>query len=371
MVLDPRYIWEPLWKYADPTVPGWRLAGHIAAWSIVGAGCFLLAVWRMRPAYFRQLEGPNPHAKSRWSWLVRPPVGDDPVRWRERHVVGLASMPGMRFIPRWPVLIVVAITALYIHLDELIRLPTGDQWFSWTVWVQKLTTINADNARSWFITSGGGAAVLMSVIVALRCAEAINGEKEKKTWEGLLMTPLTGRQLVHSKLWGILAATGPYLGAYAIPTIGVACLCGSLCIVVALAWIAAMPSIMIFVAAMGLFCSATIRQSWQSLLATLAGSILGGLLICGATFVLCAPIIVELQRSPTEAAATASAIATAVIALVGFFIAGIAILEHTQTLVRELPGRSNRDLYGRRRDFGPMDRTQYPWHVPKNKGWGP
>src|SRR5262249_10327687 len=73
VVLDPGYVLEPLWKRGSQTLPGWRLLAHVAAWGIVAIGCLALAVWRMRPAYYRQMEGPNPHANSRWSWLRRPP----------------------------------------------------------------------------------------------------------------------------------------------------------------------------------------------------------------------------------------------------------------------------------------------------------
>jgi ABC-type transport system involved in multi-copper enzyme maturation permease subunit len=333
MVLDPRYAWEPLWERADPTVPGWRMLGHFAAWLFIAAASFLLAAWRMRPAYFRQLEGPRRGLGKFWGWLARPPVGDDPVRWRERYVVGLASMPGMRYVPRWPVLVVVMVATLYVHLDELFRLPTGEQLLSPSIWLSKFRSINTDNANGWFISSGGGAAVLLAILIGMRCAEAINGEKEKGTWDGLLMTPLTGRLLVASKLWGVLAASLPYLAAYALPTLILAATCGPLAVVITLAWLAGTVPIMLFAGAIGLLCSATIRQTWQSILATLGCSLLGGVVVGGLALLLCWPTMAG-SSGPAIAPAIVFAGLCAIGALVGFLVTGLGVLAQAQLIVR-------------------------------------
>ena len=51
---------------------------------------------------------PEPPAKAAWYSAVRAPIGDDPVRWRERHVEGLAPYRALRRVPMWLGITIVA-----------------------------------------------------------------------------------------------------------------------------------------------------------------------------------------------------------------------------------------------------------------------
>ena len=42
------------------------------------------------------------------------------------------------------------------------------------------------------------------MVVGIRCSGAISGERERLTWEALLLTPLETRYLVRGKLRGIM-----------------------------------------------------------------------------------------------------------------------------------------------------------------------
>ena len=76
----------------------------LLAWGSVGVGCLLLATWRLRPAYVHQLESTGRKSRKK-EVLHRPPVdNEDPVRWREQHVGGVAPIPifaASRRSPAW------------------------------------------------------------------------------------------------------------------------------------------------------------------------------------------------------------------------------------------------------------------------------
>src|SRR5262249_46646023 len=93
------------------------------------------------------------------------------------------------------------------------------------------------------------------------------------------------------KLWGIIGATIPYLVAYAVPALLLACLAGPAAVGwtvfgIVLAWPA-----MYFVGAVGMWYSVSARSSWQGLLATLGVGYIGGFMVCSFSV----PIILLLS----------------------------------------------------------------------------
>ena len=67
-----------------------RLTRFLTAWLVPGGLCVLLAAWRLRPAYLRQLRSTH-SARRRWWHAGRPRIRGNPVAWRERYVLGIAS----------------------------------------------------------------------------------------------------------------------------------------------------------------------------------------------------------------------------------------------------------------------------------------
>jgi hypothetical protein len=120
---------------------------------------------------------------------------------------------------------------------------------------------------------------IASLAVGIRCSGAISGEREKQTWEALLLTPLATRTLVRGKLQGIMRASYPYLRAYAVPAVLLSVLGG----IAAVIWtIIALPVTwlaMYFVGAAGIWCSVRCKNSWRSLLGTLGFGYVGGFLL--------------------------------------------------------------------------------------------
>ena len=120
------------------------------------------------------------------------------------------------------------------------------------------------------------AAIIASLVVGIRCSGAITGEREKGTWEALLLTPLETRTLVRSKLWGVIGSTYLYLILYAIPFGLFSALVGPGAVVMFLLWLAVTWLAMFYVGAAGLWCSARSPNSWRSLVGVLGYAYVGG-----------------------------------------------------------------------------------------------
>lgn len=74
-----------------------RFSAHLAVWAFLGAICLRLGWGRLRKVCVEQRDRRPP----RRLWAFRPAVGNDPIRWRECYVIGLAPMPILRIVPRW------------------------------------------------------------------------------------------------------------------------------------------------------------------------------------------------------------------------------------------------------------------------------
>src|SRR5262249_37452172 len=141
--------------------------------------------------------------------------------------------------------------------------------------------------------------LLASFVIGIRCSGAVCGERERQTWEALLLTPLETRQLIRAKLWGIIGASYPYLLAYAVPALLLSLLGGPKAVFWTGIWLAVTWLAMFFVGAAGLWCSVRSKSSWRSLLGTLGFSYLGGFLLwlvtSPATFILALIIVLILM----------------------------------------------------------------------------
>jgi ABC-type transport system involved in multi-copper enzyme maturation permease subunit len=269
---NPWHVWESYLDGGGLAAVGARLALHVALWTGVAAVCLALAIWRLRPAYLRQLEGAGkakPGAAGRFSSRWRPEVGDAPIRWKERHVVGLAPLPALRVVPGWLACLLIAAAAV-----GLVGSAASD--------TAGTGPGAGGKVAEGLSLLGLGAVLVYSLIVGIRCSGAITAEREKHTWEALLLTPISTRDLVRDKLWGVLGATYPYLAAYLVPALAV---CAALPLVAVepawpltavvltgvVTWLA-----MFYVGAAGLWCSARAKGSWRALLGLLGWAYFGG-----------------------------------------------------------------------------------------------
>jgi ABC-type transport system involved in multi-copper enzyme maturation permease subunit len=278
LYLDPLFVLAPLSgsdEYSDSLGIGQRLVGSIVAWGSIGGASLAAAIWRLRPAYHRQLEGTRFLGKRLRRAANHPPVGNNPVYWREQYVEGLSPTRALRFIPRWVVLLLIFGVSLYASVQILVAdLASGNPQAN----IFELLYYQLSKPRSFTFSPDSGAdflglaaAALFSstVIVGIRCSGAIVGEREKQTWEALLVTPLTARELVRGKLWAVMGASYPYLAAYAIPAILCSALTFSIAVFYIVAGLAVTTLAMYYMGAMGLYFSVRSKTSWRSLFATL------------------------------------------------------------------------------------------------------
>jgi ABC-type Na+ efflux pump permease subunit len=121
--------------------------------------------------------------------------------------------------------------------------------------------------------------LLASLVVGIRCSGSIANEREKQTWEAVLLTPMTAKQIIRGKLWGVMGASLWYLLAYAAPAVTLSGLGGPVALFYTVLWVAVTILAMYFIGAAGLWCSVRARNSWRSLLHTLVVGYLGGLVL--------------------------------------------------------------------------------------------
>jgi ABC-type Na+ efflux pump permease subunit len=281
---NPLYVLDPIWSGADAretAVMFGRLAGSVLAWGLVGVACLGLAMWRMRPAYLRELESPPPKQRV-WLGVERAAIDDEPVRWRERNIEGLAPTPQLRLVPQWlAVSLIVLATALSSSVILVYSLPVGKGVGDVVEAAARRDLVQLahvwPDAGTGFLIQSLVVMLLASLVVGVRCSGSITGEREKQTWEALLLTPMSAKSMIHGKLWGVMAASYWYVLAYGATAILFAVLGGVLALFWTVIWLSATVLAMYFIGAAGLYCSARSKNSWRSLLGTVAYGYLGGL----------------------------------------------------------------------------------------------
>ncbi len=215
--LSPFDILNRLLFEADP----WRrYVVHLAVWLLLGSACLLIAYWRVRATSLAQLE-----VRKRFRDLLgesRPPVSDDPIRWKERYLVGIAPLPWLRGIPRWFGMLAVlsfslvlngfAVTAASAPWDRA-AVKAGD----WSALPRLFTGADPGDVAFELVWLGLVLVVLSALVVGVRCAGAVREEQAKGTWESLLLTPLELGEILTAKASGIVAAALPHCAVYLLP----------------------------------------------------------------------------------------------------------------------------------------------------------
>jgi hypothetical protein len=228
---------------------GTRLAfvSHLALWALLG-GAFLRVDWELlRKVCLEQRE----KRPSRRLWAFRPAVGNDAIRWRECYVIGLAPIPILRMVPRW--LGLVGVFTFSATLAGLIA-EDASPGFLATLWNRNIVGAFADLRREsdaiaesvWLM---GLVFVLLSdMLLLVRCVTSVAEEKRRNTWDDLLLTAQSFREITNGKMWGILQATVPVIIAFALPVCLLAALGGWKAMLFAAMWII-LPCLAVFGAA--------------------------------------------------------------------------------------------------------------------------
>lgn len=279
------------WFLIDEGTYFQRLLFFIGSWGSFGLVCLIFATWRLRRAYVRQLESGGKPSRVHWWHLSRPRIRSSPLTWKERYVEGVAPLGALRNIPTWLGVVLVFFLTLTIYTSVLLYyLPTGtslrDVWnlvvsldLAAVVGVFQRISVPHDV----FFNQGWIIMLVTVVIIGVRCSGAITREREKQTWEALLLTPMSTRQLIRGKMWGIAGACVPYLIAYAIAAIVMSVIAGPAALLWTALWLGVMIVAIFYAAATGICCSVRAKSSWRSLLSTLAFIFVGGLVLLTVT----------------------------------------------------------------------------------------
>ena len=294
----PIYVLNPVMEGADSAARaefGRRLAGMIFLWGGEGLLWLGLATWSLRPAYIRQLQGDGRARKNPWWRIERAPLGESPIIWKERHVEGLSPIQYLRRSPMW-----LGVSATFL---ATVAISSFILWLFVTPGVgilQVLGLLRSGNyggflnqfgpADEGFQLLGVLVVLLFSLLVGVRCSGAISGERERQTWEALLLTPLSAKTLIRGKLWGAMGASYYYLIAYAVPALALSLISGLMSFFWVAIWLGVTFLAMYFIGATGLRCSVRAKNSWRSLLGTLGIGYVGGFIV----FAMTSPIVLIL-----------------------------------------------------------------------------
>jgi ABC-type transport system involved in multi-copper enzyme maturation permease subunit len=236
--LNPVHVLEPVWSRNDLHEFAGRLKITALFYGSVGALCLGWSVWRFRRTYLRQLETAGRPRKSRWTRATRA-VDDEPIRWRERTAG--------RSLARW----------LWMGLIALLSAGSS-------------AAIVYQDEPMLFLAQGFAVLVLASMVVGIRASGAVTGERERQTWDSLLLTPLETWEIIYDKVMGALDTLYPYLLAFGLPAVGLSFKAGPSAVTYTLSMLWLTWASMYYMGATGIWCSVRSGSSWRSLVTTLA-----------------------------------------------------------------------------------------------------
>jgi ABC-type Na+ efflux pump permease subunit len=279
--LCPNYLLEPIWDgWRGLPELGRRALSATAVWGSIVVGCLGLASWRLRSQAAERPVIRGGRLSSR-----RPAVDDEPIRWKECYRERRLPLAMVRCIPTWLVLFGVFVGTAHLYFSSLLpsEVTIGDlvdcvrTGEFQALGHQLRSKAQASGPAIGLASSMGlGMILLTALTVGVRCATAITGERECGTWELLLLTPLSTRELIAGKVRGILRSNRTYLAVYALAAVPLAWLAGQGELLVTLLTLLLVGPVMWAAGAAGIYHSARAANSWRSILSTV------GLIISGA-----------------------------------------------------------------------------------------
>lgn len=293
---NPLFVIAPVWEQS--LNPNWklivgRLLASVLCWGTLGGTLLAVAMLRLRPVYRRELESINKR-KIQVS-RERFPGDQDPILWREQHIEGLSPFRPLRQIPQWfGILIIMGMTtvsSLWI-LNQALPPSANLKSLSRVLLHHDLPKLAQllPNASIGFFIQSIIVLLIASLVVGIRCSSSISAEREKQTWDAILLTPLTAKRLIHGKLWGVLQASYVYLLAYGSLAIVYSALGGLMAFCWTLLGLVVTVLAMVYIGSAGIWCSVVSKNSWRALLGTMALGYLGGM----ALYLVSTPIIAIL-----------------------------------------------------------------------------
>ncbi|HWE35123.1 MAG TPA: ABC transporter permease subunit [Isosphaeraceae bacterium] len=181
-----------------------RLAWMVGLQLAFGSAFVLIAVWRLRPS-FRRGEGRRAVGSAlgrRWRWrvLARPPMGDDPVRWKEFHTSRTTGVSKLLAL-----LLGLAIAAMVGYAASYLAWPAFQELREHGYGRGPDDRFTARASFGYFVgVIGAFFSTTMMLGVAASAASRVATEREEDTWTSLVTTPMDGREILLPKLLGAL-----------------------------------------------------------------------------------------------------------------------------------------------------------------------
>jgi ABC-type transport system involved in multi-copper enzyme maturation permease subunit len=214
----------------------WVFLAHLAAWAVLGGICLRLGWGRLRKVCVEE----HDRRPSRRLWAFRPAVGNNPIRWRECYVIGLTPLPILRIVPRR--LAVVLVFAFSAAIAGLIAQNLAPGFVPALVNMDPAGAVanlrlRRDAIKESVPLMGLVFVLAANLLIGVRCGTSVAEEKRRNTWDDLLLTAQSFREITTGKMWGVLQATVPYIIAYALPVFVLAWAGGPGAVITAAVWL--------------------------------------------------------------------------------------------------------------------------------------
>ena len=189
-----------------------------AGLAVLGVAFSTLAVLLFRSAARRE---PRPRreprrARPRFRRLKRPPVNDDPMRWKETRTRGRVGLLG-RVLAGGASLVALGFAVVAVQKALPAFTDAINYGYGRSVRMEAAETLND------FLRWGGVVVYLLALLGATaHAAGSITGEREADTWTGILASPLTNAEILRGKRAGAVRKVRPLVVALlAMWTLGV------------------------------------------------------------------------------------------------------------------------------------------------------
>ena len=255
-----------------------------------GAVFLVWASWRLRPVARRLADGPRRRTVRGWvrgRSRARPPCGDDPMLWKDRYFSRWWPGPArsrVRNARLWPLGPVHSSTPSFANIA---RLSTSS---SRTATLSGAVTPALPERDSSAQLLGYSVLFYIAALlaVAIKSATGVTGEREARTWDGVLATPLEPAEIVRAKVLGALARQRALLCLVLAPWLfGLAL--GALHPIGLLLAITGLAVFLYFASALGTLFSLRSKTSGRALVRTLGvllmlnlGTVVVGVLLVGS-----------------------------------------------------------------------------------------
>ncbi len=172
-----------------------------ATWLVLGVASIVFASVRLRTSCLATMD--TVKKKKRRGFV--PPIGERPMLWKELFIERVGTLG--RF-GRWlGVLVTLVIGGVSLGLAGIAAWSLfWHRDLEWEAWA-------TNQLGSLLQDTGFMLSVLLQFGIGLRAAVSIASERDRATWDALLVTPLTPDEIVPAKLFGSLNALRWMAGA--------------------------------------------------------------------------------------------------------------------------------------------------------------